>query len=368
MTDLSDRTPQMQRNVLKRQDEFEQDKRRAREYGERLANIDPKYAHLSRYMQGNIIRHQLAQEEQEREERRCQERIAQMRAEATAKREAEAAQKAAFKARRQAQEARDTPFVMTSAASIVLGAIDQCLRFGHNGLVIGAPGVGKTRALEEAVRRSNAMDGPPVGLVTVTGVMGKAEMAVLEAVAPHLGVRTVYGVAQTHKLLCTLASSCPVLLFDEAQNLSLLILRDLLAISEQANVQMLFLGNNEALKFVNSQKPAMQQIARRLPVREEIDCIFDEDADLLAAQFDVQGPEALLLCRALAKARHADGIGKVLPIARAVAEAAGSRTVKAEHLHEALSLFPHFVRDLAGAKAAPKIARQSSLKRLPTRR
>ncbi len=106
---------------------------------------------------------------------------------------------------------------------------------------------------------------------------------------------------------------------------------------------MLFLGNDEALKLVNSRKSAIHQIARRLPIREEIDCILDADADLLAGLYDVEGSKALQLCRALAKAHHADGIGKVLPIARAVAEAAGSRRVKSEHLRDALSLFPAFL-------------------------
>lgn len=329
---------------------------------------DPRYAHLPLYLQRSIRERELERQEEERAEREYQERVAQKRAEIAAKREAEAAREEAFEARRRAQAGRDTPFVMTSAAGVVLGAIDRCVRFGHNGLVIGAPGVGKTRALEEAVRRSSTMEGPHVGLVTVTGVMGNSAMAVLEAVAPHLGARTVYGVAATHKLLCSQASSFPVLLFDEAQNLSLRGLRDLLAISEQARVQMLFLGNDEALKFVNSQKAAIRQIARRLPVREEIDCIFDADADLLAGQYDVEGPEAFRLCRALAEVHHADGIGKVLPIARAFAEGAGSQRVKIDHLREALALFPHLARDLSRATPSPKVERQSSFKRLPKRR
>ena len=332
------------------------------------ADLDPKYAHLPLSIQRNILARKLEREEDEREEQKYQERIAQKRAELIAKQEAEAARKEAFEARRRAQVSRDTPFVMTTAAGVVLGAIDRCVRFRHNGLVTGEPGVGKTRALEEAVRRSETMEGPPVGLVTVTGVMGRSAMSLFEEVAPHLGVRTTYGVAATHKLLCERASSFPVLLFDEAQNISLTGLRDLLTIGEKAHVQMVFLGNNEALKFVNSQKAAFKQIARRLPVREEIDCIFDADADLLAGQYDVDGPEAFRLCRALAEKHHADGIGKVLPIARAVAEAAGSRTVQVDHLREALTLFPHFARDLARATAAPKVERQSSFKRLPTRR
>lgn len=330
--------------------------------------LDPRYAHLPLHMQRGILARKLEREEEEREERRCQARIAQKREEIAAKHVAEAAQKEAFEARRQAHASQNTPFVMTSAASVVLNTIDRCVRFGHNGLVTGAPGVGKTRALEEAVRRSDTMEGPPAGLVTVTGAMGNSSMALMEEVAPHLGVRTVYGVATTLKLLCSRASAFPILLFDEAQNLGDRVARDLLAISEQARVPMLFLGNDEVLKFVNSQKAAIRQIARRLPIREEIDCILDADADLLAGQYAVEDPEALRLCRALAEAHHADGIGKVLPIARAVAEAAGSRTVNVSHLREALSHFPHFLRDLDRAKAAPQVERQSSFKRLPTRR
>lgn len=67
---------------------------------------------------------------------------------------------------------------MTSAAGVVFGAIERCMRFGHNGLIIGALGIGKTHALQEAVRRYDAMEGPSVGLVTVTGVMGASTMAI----------------------------------------------------------------------------------------------------------------------------------------------------------------------------------------------
>ncbi|WP_430914102.1 hypothetical protein, partial [Methylobacterium sp. sgz302541] len=220
----------------------------------------------------------------------------------------------------------------------------------------------------EAVRRSDLMEGPSVGLVTVTGVIGASTMAVFEEVAPHLGVKPAYSIAATLKRLCREARFAPVMLFDEAQNLTLRSARELLAISEEARIQMLFLGNAEVLKLVNSSQAAIQQIARRLPVREEIDCILDTDADLIAAAYDVEGMDAFRLCRELARVRHADGLGKVLPPARAIAEEAGSKVVRVDHLREALSTFPHFVRDLEAADAAPKVERQSSFKRLPKRR
>ncbi len=57
-------------------------------------------------------------------------------------------------------------------------------------------------------------------------------------------MRTVYGVAQTLKLLGTKVGTVPVRLFDKAQNLSVRALRDLLAICEWSSVQMLFLSDD----------------------------------------------------------------------------------------------------------------------------
>lgn len=274
--------------------------------------------------------------------------------EAQAAREAEeAARVAAIQERRKAQAAWELPFVETSAAAVVFSTIQRCLHFGHNGLVIGAPGVGKTRALREAVRRSDALQGPSVGLVTVTSVMGASTMAVFEEVAPHLGVKPAFSISATLKRLCREACFAPVMLFDEAQNLSLRSARELLAISEEARIQMVFLGNDEVLKLVNSKQAAIQQIARRLPVREEIGCILDTDADLIANRFDVDGMDAYRLCRQLAGAFHADGLAKLLPIARHTAHSSGSPTVNVTHIREALAMFPHFA---AGLKAAAAMA------------
>ncbi|MEH3147257.1 MAG: ATP-binding protein [Methylobacterium frigidaeris] len=274
----------------------------------------------------------------------------------------------ALEARRAAQAAWEMPFVHTSAAGVIFNAIDRCLRFGQNGLITGAPGVGKTRALQEAVRRSNTTEGPSVGLVTVNSVMGASTMALFEEVAPHLGVKPAYSISATLNRLCREACFAPVMLFDEAQNLTLRSARELLNISEQARIQVLFIGNNEVLNPVNSKQAAIQQIARRLPVRDEIDCILDDDADLIASGFGVEGMDAFQLCRELARTRYADGLGKVLPVARYLAQEQGRSTVQISHLQQALVTFPHFVRDLEAADAAPKIERQTSFKRLTNKR
>lgn len=331
-------------------------------------DLDPKFAHLPLQTQRAIASRKRAEEEEARKERERDQRIERKRAEIAAKREAEAARRSALEERRRVRERWETPFVMTSAAGVVFGAIERCIRFGHNGLIVGAPGVGKTRTLLEAVRRSDALEGPAVALVTVTGSMGNSAMALFDDIAPHLGVKPAYSISATLKRLSREACFAPVMLFDDAQNLSLRALRDILSISEAAHIQMIFLGNDEVLKIINSKQAAIQQIARRLPVREEIPCILDTDADLIASRYDVEGMEAFRLCRELARVHHADGLGKILPVARAVAEEAESKVVRLDHLREALSTFPHFVRDLEAADAAPKVERLSSFKRLPNRR
>lgn len=272
------------------------------------------------------------------------------------------------KAREAAMAKRFVPFLATSVATTIFSTIARCLRAGHNGLVIGASGVGKTRVLEEAVRRSENLEGPRTALVTITGVIGSSTMAIYEEVCPHLGVRPATSIYGTQRRLMKEACFSPVILFDEAQNLTLKAARDLLEISKKSHVPMVFCGNAEALKLVNSAQAAIQQISRRLPVREEITCILDDDADLIASHFGVEGMDAFAACRALGRVFHADGIVTVLLEAR---EQAGDpkRTIRLPHIRAAIDMFPHFKAALAEADRMPALrGRSGSVGRLGSRR
>lgn len=246
------------------------------------------------------------------------------------------------------------PFVDTSVAKLIFDTMERCTLFGQNGLIIGAAGVGKTRALQEALRRSNDLEGPSIGLVTITGVIGQSTMAVFEEICPHLGVRPATSIAETQRRLMKHACFHPVMVFDEAQNLTLKSVREILFISEQSRVQMLFCGNSEVLRLVNSAQAAIQQIARRLPVREEIPCILESDADLVASHLGVEGMDAYALCRAIGGTFHIDGVVKVLMMARR--RAGEGKTIRLDHIRAALDLFPQFKVALA-PKSAPVTAR-----------
>ena len=246
------------------------------------------------------------------------------------------------------------PFVETSVSRLIFDVIDRAERYKMNALIMGAPGVGKSHALREALRLSDELEGPNVALITVTGMVGSSVLALLDEVSEHLGVHSSKRIAGTMLRIKKNVRFWPVVIFDEAQNMTLKAAREMLFISEEANVRMIFCGNGEMLKLVNSAQAAIQQISRRLPIREEIKCILDGDADLIASEFGVEGMDAYAVCRDLGRRFHADGIVKVLTVARD--RAGESRTVRAEHIREAFDLFPQF-RSALGPIATEAVGR-----------
>lgn len=258
------------------------------------------------------------------------------------------------------------PFIKTTVAQLILNLIANCVDDEENGLVIGAPGVGKTVALREAVRRSEMLEGPDVRLITVSGVMGASARDLFEEVCPHLGVEPAGRIGETHRRLRRASSRLcgdahPVLLFDEAQNLGKKPLREMLDISEHTGVRMVFCGNAHALQLVNTREAEIRQISRRVPFREIIDCIDDGDADMIASSFGVEGMDAFRLCRRIGAQHHADGVAKVLRFARKACPAE-KRTLALSDVEAGLRLIPHFAAGLDNGGAGPKPRRQTSMR------
>lgn len=239
---------------------------------------------------------------------------------------------------------QETAFVETSVFRVINAALTRSERSTWNALVIGAPGVGKSRAIAEIVARAATVDLiPAIATMEVTPGLGSATFELLNEVADIAGVMRGKSLAQIERRLMQEGwYRVRVIIFDEAQNLSLKAARTLLAISEATGRRMIFVGNPHVLQLVNSVQAGIQQISRRLPIRETIDAIDNTDADLIASTFGCEGMDTFRAVREIAQSSHADGIVKVLQEARIFAELAGSSTINARHVANALDIFPQF--------------------------
>lgn len=132
-----------------------------------------------------------------------------------------------------------------------------------------------------------------------------------------------------------------ILIVDEAQNLSLDCLRQLLTFSIKDGGHLIFVccGNEDILKQVNTDKGALAQISRRISFRELVDSISDDDANAITNSFGVEGLDAYRTMCAVGQRFHADGIAQVLHMARRLA---GRETIKASHIYGALAVFPQY--------------------------
>lgn len=229
----------------------------------------------------------------------------------------------------------ETPFVETSVSRDIFKTIDLARELNKNAAIVGRPGVGKTRALYAYAVKCQGS----AYLMTSTAVTGNALRDLFRELADVLGIPTSGSIANMQRQMLQYDLSGRVLIIDEAQNLKLQAFRELLHLHDFTDLCLVFCGNDEVLKRVNTNKGAFAQISRRVPLRAEVNSILDEDADRLANAFGVEGMEAYKMMRAIGGAYHTDGIVSVLEIARRFA---GTKTIKAEHIRHACEPLPHY--------------------------
>lgn len=225
---------------------------------------------------------------------------------------------------------QDIPFIETTIAKRVFGAIDYVRKLNENAVIVGEPGVGKTRALEAY---HAAHEG--VAMITLTSFNGSTPRRLMLELSDRLGIfggGTVYDV---HARLLQYNLQDHVLLLDEAQNLSPQSIREI----QNLQMSVIFCGNRDVLKSVSVQKGPLAQISDRVGLFEEIDCIPGEDADAIANSFGVEGMDAYQIARAIGTRFRARALVRVLNGAR---EQAGTKTIKADHIRRAIELYPQY--------------------------
>lgn len=227
------------------------------------------------------------------------------------------------------------PFVETSVWRAISRTIDLARELQKNAAIVGRPGVGKSHALHEYRNRSEGA----VVLMTATAVSGNALRDLLAELGELLGLYLTGSIASMQRQMHAYDLSHRVLIIDEAQNLKLQAFRELLHLHDFTGLCLIFCGNDEVLKRVNTDKGAFAQINRRVPIRAEVNSILDDDTDALASAFGVEGMDALKMLRAIGRAYHTDGVVSVLEIAHRFA---GGKTIKAEHIRRACEPFPQY--------------------------
>lgn len=229
---------------------------------------------------------------------------------------------------------QDIPFVKTTIARRVFGVIELARSRGDNAAIVGEPGVGKTRAIGAYVANHDG-----AYLLTVNAVTGNALRDLLREISDLMGIHARGSIADIQRNMFLYDLSARVLIIDEAQNLKLQALRELLNLRDHAGMPIVFCGNSEVLRRVNVDTGPFAQISDRIGLREKIDTIPGEDADALASSLGVEGMDAFQIARAIGTRFRARALVRVLKDAR---EEAGAKTIKADHIRRAIELYPQY--------------------------
>ena len=236
----------------------------------------------------------------------------------------------------------DVPFVEISTCKLIHNRIDLARRTRENVAITGAAGVGKSMALQQYVDQAEY---GRAYLFTVSGVLGKTAGTLFSMIAERIGAPTGSNPAAMlnglkRRMYDIFYDDDPaVLIFDEAQNLKLETLRDLLSLTDSPDMRLtiVFSGNAQVLRVVNTAKNGFEQIGRRVQFRLSIDGVTHEDTDLIADAFEVRDNASRRLLRAVGEAAHIAGVVTILKLAR---ELADGEPIDIDHLQSATELFP----------------------------
>lgn len=237
----------------------------------------------------------------------------------------------------------DIPFVETTIARRIFGIVELARTRGENAAIVGEPGVGKTRAINAyAAAHSETI------LMTVNAITGNALRDLLRELSELLGIFARGSIADIQRNMFQYDLSDRVLIIDEAQNLKLQALREILNLRDHAGMPIIFCGNRDVLRRVNVDTGPLAQISDRIGLREEIECIPSEDADAIANTFGVEGMDAYHLARAIGARFRARALVRVLREAR---QLAGEKaTIQHKHIESAIAVFPQYQSALTRRK------------------
>lgn len=230
---------------------------------------------------------------------------------------------------------KETPFVETSVSKIIFDVLNRARSENQCAAIIGSPGVGKTLAIKEWMREHHLRS-----YLACTGTIAGSMRSLLSEIAIVLDIYPERGIAATHLALMR-ARYVPgaILILDEAQNLPDKHYRELLYLWDEARLPIVFTGNRDVLKRVNTDTGPYAQISRRVARREELHGIEAFDCDRIASRLGVEGMDAFRALRIIGDKFHADGVVKAIQEAQSFC--GESSSVRIEHIRDALESLPY---------------------------
>jgi DNA transposition AAA+ family ATPase len=184
-------------------------------------------------------------------------------------------------------------FVKINTVERIDTAINYTLRTGYPTLITSAPGMGKTTALREYAKNTNAVYCEINQTTKSTKWM--YEM-LIEAHGHHTDKQYTSDIGRLcYRYLADYYADFPCrtpLIIDEYQTLEPKNQRELLSLQERCDIPLVLSGNNERLAGKKEDRGALKQIESRIAMHIQLDRPTSQDCERLAVAFNVEGVDA----------------------------------------------------------------------------
>jgi DNA transposition AAA+ family ATPase len=184
-----------------------------------------------------------------------------------------------------------------SKTSIFIGvqeAFEYSAMMKHASLITGVPGIGKTTALEEIARLN-----PQATLIRVAAPQSTPRAAlslIADALRAYTYGKSASGIWEVLESHFSHPANDYLLIFDEAQNLPLSILKEMVDLPSRFQIPVVICGNGELLKRRRVSSAAFEQIESRIAKRAILSAPTREDFEMIAVDFDAFGKDAHAAC------------------------------------------------------------------------
>ena len=185
-------------------------------------------------------------------------------------------------------------FIETSIFRAIDGAVTYARATKRAAAIIGPPGIGKTVALE---RIAATVGRATYVRISATQGTGKAAFRLLAdafdiARAGRESTDSLWRGLEDHFASIAYWKTQEFLLVDEAQQLDLNVLKELVDLPSRFGFPVIVCGNADLLKRSRVDRGAYEQISSRCAKRLLLKAPLDEDLVSIAVDFDVYGADA----------------------------------------------------------------------------